>query len=149
AKPKFVLGLSATVTRKDGHHPIIFMQCRPVRFRVDAKAQAAARPFVHRVVLRKTTFAPPTDAEGDRLPIQRLYAALAANDTRNAMIFDDVLKSLEERHSPVILTERRDHALELAELLARFARNVVVLTGGMGTKQRRATKQRLESNTPE
>ena len=45
AKAKFVTGLSATVTRKDGHHPIIFMQCGPVRHRVDAKAQAAARPF--------------------------------------------------------------------------------------------------------
>ena len=45
AKARFVLGLSATVTRKDGHHPIIFMQCGPVRHAVDAKAQAAARPF--------------------------------------------------------------------------------------------------------
>jgi superfamily II DNA or RNA helicase len=31
AKARYVLGLSATVTRKDGHHPIIFMQCGPVR----------------------------------------------------------------------------------------------------------------------
>jgi superfamily II DNA or RNA helicase len=31
AKARFVLGLSATVTRKDGHHPIVFMQCGPVR----------------------------------------------------------------------------------------------------------------------
>ena len=42
AKAKFVTGLSATVTRKDGHHPIIFMQCGPVRHRVDARQQAAA-----------------------------------------------------------------------------------------------------------
>ena len=34
AKAKYVMGLSATVTRKDGHHPIIFMQCGPVRYRV-------------------------------------------------------------------------------------------------------------------
>ena len=27
AKVKYVLGLSATVTRQDGHHPIVFMQC--------------------------------------------------------------------------------------------------------------------------
>jgi hypothetical protein len=39
AKARFVLGLSATVARKDGHHPIIFMQCGPVRYRVDAKQQ--------------------------------------------------------------------------------------------------------------
>ena len=31
AKAKYVLGLSATVVRKDGHHPIISMQCGPVR----------------------------------------------------------------------------------------------------------------------
>ncbi len=56
AKARFVLGLSATVTRKDGHHPIIFMQCGPVRHRVDAKAQAAARPFEHTVIVRPTAF---------------------------------------------------------------------------------------------
>ena len=56
AKARFVVGLSATVTRKDGHHPIIFMQCGPVRHRVDARAQAAARPFEHTVVVRPTGF---------------------------------------------------------------------------------------------
>jgi hypothetical protein len=110
AKAKFVLGLSATVVRKDGHHPIIFMQCGPVRFRVDAKSQAAARPFLHRVVLRRTDFAAPSHSEGDRRQIQLLYAALAADDARNALIFDDLLKSLEEKRSPLILTERKDHA---------------------------------------
>ena len=58
AKARFVTGLSATVTRKDGHHPIIFMQCGPVRHRVDAKAQAAARPFQHTVLVRPTSFRP-------------------------------------------------------------------------------------------
>ena len=58
AKARFVTGLSATVTRKDGHHPIIFMQCGPVRHRVDAKAQAAARPFKHTVLVRPTSFRP-------------------------------------------------------------------------------------------
>jgi superfamily II DNA or RNA helicase len=144
AKAKFVLGLSATVARKDGHHPIIFMQCGPVRFRVDARSQAAARPFLHRVVLRTTDFAAPSGAEGERPPIQSLYAALAANDARNALIFDDVLKSLEERRSPLILTERKDHAQHLAEKLSRFARNVIVLTGGMGAKQQQAAMHRLD-----
>ena len=44
AKARYVTGLSATVARKDGHHPIIFMQGGPVRYRVDAKAQAARHP---------------------------------------------------------------------------------------------------------
>ncbi len=34
AKARYIVGFSATVERKDGHHPIIFMQCGPVRHRV-------------------------------------------------------------------------------------------------------------------
>ena len=56
SKARYVLGLSATVARKDGHHPIIFMQCGPVRYRVDAKSQAATRSFSHKVRLRETGF---------------------------------------------------------------------------------------------
>ena len=47
AKAKYVIGLTATPVRKDGHHPIIIMQCGPIRFRVDAKRQARERPFEH------------------------------------------------------------------------------------------------------
>lgn len=65
AKARFVTGLSATVTRKDGHHPIIFMQCWPVRYRVDAKAQALARPFVHNVMVRPTGFRTCREEESD------------------------------------------------------------------------------------
>jgi superfamily II DNA or RNA helicase len=54
------------------------------------------------------------------------------------------LQALEDKRSPVILTERKDHALLLARRVSRFARNVIVLTGGMGAKQRRAAMQRLE-----
>ena len=58
AKARFVTGLSATLTRKDGHHPIIFMQCGPVRHRVDAKKQAAARPFLTGYWSARPAFAP-------------------------------------------------------------------------------------------
>ena len=144
AKAKYILGLSATVTRQDGHHPIVFMQCGPVRFRTSAKAQARQRPFGHRAVLRPTAFKLPADLDGDRPPIQHVYAALAADEDRNDMIFDDVLQALEAGRSPILLTERKDHADRIAERLGRFARNVLVLRGGMGTRQRREIMQRLE-----
>jgi superfamily II DNA or RNA helicase len=60
------------------------------------------------------------------------------------MIFDDVLRALAAGRSPILLTERKNHAHRLAERLCRFARNVLVLRGGMGTKQRREVMQRLE-----
>ena len=115
AKAKFVLGLSATVTRRDGHHPIVFMQCGPVRFRTNARAQARQHPFRHRAILRPTAFQLPTELNGERTPIQHLYAALAVDGDRNDMIFNDVMQALEAGRSPILLTERKDHAHHLAE----------------------------------
>ena len=135
-KARYVLGLSATVTRKDGHHPIIFMQCGKVRFRVDAKQQAARRPFNHRVIIRHTEFSLPPEIDAARPPVQKIYTALGKDEKRNDMIFNEVLKALEARRSPVILTERKEHALLLAERLSRFAQNVVVLHGGMGGEKK-------------
>jgi len=68
-KAKYITGLSATVIRKDGHHPIIFMQCGPVRYRVDERKQAAARPFTHKVIVRKTGFKIDSDIDLEDLPI--------------------------------------------------------------------------------
>ena len=144
AKAKYVLGLSATVTRRDGHHPIVLMQCGPVRFRTSPKAQARQRPFEHRAVLRPTDFTMPAGMVAERPAIQQVYAALAADEDRNDMIFDDVLQALEAGRSPILLTQRKDHAHRLAERLNPFARNVLVLRGGMGTRQRREVMQRLE-----
>ena len=144
AKAKYVLGLSATVTRKDGHHPIVFMQCGPVRYQTNAKAEARRRPFRHRAILRSTQFRLPPDIDVDRPPIQHIYAALADDEDRNRLIFDDLLAALEAGRSPILLTERKNHARRLAERLERSARNVLLLRGGMGAKQRREIIQRLE-----
>ena len=148
AKAKYVLGLSATVTRQDGHHPIIFMQCGPVRFRASAKAQARQRPFGHRAILRPTAFRLPADLNEVPPRIQQVYAALAGDQDRNKLIFEDVMKALDARRSPIILTERKDHADHFAERLGRLRRNVLLLRGGMGIRQSREVMQRLE-NIPE
>ena len=137
SKARYVLGLSATVTRKDGHHPIVFMQCGPVRYRVNAKDQADKRPFHHRAILRPTAFRMPEAMDGEHLPIQQVYAALASDEERNALIFDDVLEALETGRSPIILTERKDHAQRMADRLGRFAKNVILLHGGMVSTARR------------
>ena len=145
SKARYVLGLSATVARKDGHHPIIFMQCGPVRYRVDAKSQAATRLFSHKVRLRKTGFGlrPDQEAHGySQMTV--LYAALAQDDERNDLIFDDVLLSLEAGRRPVILTERRDHLDYFRVRLEKFTRNLVVLYGGMNAAERRAAEDGLK-----
>ena len=145
SKARYVLGLSATVARKDGHHPIIFMQCGPVRYRVDAKSQAATRAFTHKVRLRETGFRPPPSLETQGpMHMTALYAALAGDEKRNDLIFDDVLHSLEARRRPVILTERRDHLEHLRGRFEKFTRNLVVLYGGMSAAERRAAEEGLK-----
>ena len=145
AKAKYVLGLSATVTRKDGHHPIIFMQCGPIRYRVDARKQAATRPFSHRVVVKKTSFRAQRQTPHATGAIQELYRLLARDAVRNDMIFDDILSALEAGRSPVVITERKDHLQAIAERLKKFAKNVIVLRGGMGAKQRHQATTALAS----
>jgi superfamily II DNA or RNA helicase/very-short-patch-repair endonuclease len=136
AKAKFITGLSATVTRKDGHHPIVFMQCGPVRYRVDAKQQAAARPFTHTVFVRPTGFRPLRTASADvRSQFHELYDELIADEARNRLICEDVVQAVREGRSPVVLTERTEHLNHLAERLSPDIRHLVVLRGGMGRKE--------------
>lgn len=146
AKAKYVTGLSATVTRKDGHHPIIMMQCGPIRYRVDAKQQAAARPFIHNVLVRPTSFHQPDIINPDaRIHFHELYDKLIADEVRNRLICEDVFSAVREKRSPVVLTERTEHLDKLAEKLSPEIRNLVILRGGMGAKALREVAARLAS----
>ena len=144
AKARFVIGLSATVARKDGHHPIIFMQCGPVRHRVDARAQAATRPFDHIVLVQPTTFQPARAVDPDRrVEFQTLYQELVCDEARNRRIADDVIEAVDAGRSPLVLTERNDHLDAIEMLLTSRVRHLVALRAGMGKKQRRAVADRL------
>ncbi|MEZ6099949.1 MAG: DEAD/DEAH box helicase family protein [Pirellulaceae bacterium] len=149
-KARYVLGLSATVNRKDGHHPIIFMQCGPVRHRVDAKSEAIARPFEHSAIVRPTSFRPISEANDDqRIQFQDLYRELIHDQDRNRMICEDVVRSIRDGRSPLVLTERRNHLDELATKLEKHIRHVVVLKGGAGIRESRAIMERLTAIKPE
>ena len=150
AKAKFVTGLSATVMRKDGHHPIILMQCGPIRYRADAKSQAAQRPFTHAVFVRPTGFRSSEPAQADaRVQFQDLYGELINDEKRNGLICSDVLQALREGRSPVVLTERNAHLDLLEDRLRGDIGNLVVLRGGMGKKQIAAVAERLNTILPE
>ena len=143
-KARFVLGLSATVERKNGHHPIIFMQCGPVRHRVHAKVQAAARPFEHRALVQPTSFQSCRVADPDaRVEFQALYRELVADEQRNRRICDDVAQCVRDGRSPLVLTERSEHLDRLEQMLAASVAHLVVLRAGLGKKQQDAQAQRL------
>ncbi len=149
AKARFVTGLSATVTRKDGHHPIVFMQCGPLRHRVDARQQAAARPFVHRVMVRPTGFRSFDPPDQDvRKAFQRLYTSLATDHRRNELICADVAACLREGRSPLVLTERTEHMDALANLLGPVVPHLIRLRGGLGRTELKALREKLSSIPP-
>jgi superfamily II DNA or RNA helicase/very-short-patch-repair endonuclease len=144
AKARFVTGLSATIARKDGHHPIILMQCGPVRYRVDAKVQAATRPFEHVVLVQPTSFRPLRAPDTDkRAEFQTLYQELVDDEQRNRRITDDVVDAVRAGRSPLVLTERNEHMDRLEQMLAPKVSHLVVLRAGMGKKQRQIVTERL------
>ncbi|HEX3679853.1 MAG TPA: hypothetical protein VHU90_09045 [Galbitalea sp.] len=120
------------------------MQCGPVRHRVNARAQAAARPFEHLVLVQPTTFHPARTPDADkRVEFQTLYQELVEDQVRNRRICDDVIESANNGRSPLVLTERTDHLDRLESLIAAGVRHLVVLRAGLGKKQRQAVTERL------
>jgi superfamily II DNA or RNA helicase len=142
-RARYLVGLTATPRRRDGHHPICEMQLGQVAFAFDAKAEAAARPFEHSLIPRETEFAP---SKPD-LSIQEIYRELASDRARNDMIVRDVSHALAESRVPLVLTERKDHLEILADLLRGVSRHLIVMSGGMVAKESRATAARLSRQT--
>ncbi|MGA2518964.1 MAG: DEAD/DEAH box helicase family protein [Thermodesulfobacteriota bacterium] len=142
-KARYVVGLTATPIRKDGHHPIIMMQCGPIRFKENAKRHATIMPFKHVVLTRFTDFKLPPELTDPK--IQDIYSALVFDKHRNELIFNDLLKALETGRSPLLLTERTEHLEWFAEHLKGFAQNIIILRGGMGTKQRKALAEQIKA----
>lgn len=132
-KCQYVLGLSATITRKDGHHPIIFMQCGPVRYRVSDRRQAMERPFDHRVIVRNTELALPQEGQ-EKATIHAVYDLIIHDEKRNNMLVADVRDALAQGRNPVVITERKEHLLWLENAFADI-KNLFVMRGGMRRKE--------------
>lgn len=144
---KYVYGLTATPIRKDGHQPIIFMQCGSIRFKDDAKKQAAKRPFEHYVIPRFTSLRVPLDKNEKDVSIQELYSEIVVNELRNQLIVDDIVRNFESGRNCLVLTERTAHVELLAKKLRERIPEVISLTGGMGVKRTREIMIQI-SETP-
>ncbi len=140
-KAKYVLGLTATPTRKDGHQPIIYMQCGPIRFHLSAKKAAESSPLQHKVFPRITDFV--WNRSESETAIQDIYAALIVSQERNDLIVRDLQQALSSGRSPLVLTSRTGHLDYLAGRLGGICPHIFILKGGMGTKQRKRLAESL------
>ncbi|USE35231.1 DEAD/DEAH box helicase family protein [Endozoicomonas sp. SCSIO W0465] len=106
---RYVLGITATPHRQDGHQPIIHMQAGPVRH----KAQEKQSEYLRKVIFRDTGLLPLPEWVENKPHISAVYQWLASNEERNQQIVRDVLMVAKDGRHPVILTERKEHAMLL------------------------------------
>ncbi|SER79578.1 DEAD/DEAH box helicase [Salipaludibacillus aurantiacus] len=136
----YVHGLTATPVRKDGLHPLMLMQCGPIRYKVTSKNMADVRSFHHILKPRKTSFQPFRE----EMPYQKLLDYLVKDEKRNDLIFNDLLFALDKGRSPLVLTERIEHVELLAKRLEGFAKNIIILTGQLKKKEKIALQEKLK-----
>jgi len=145
ATSKYIYGLTATPSRPDGHHPILFFYCGPVRFSVDAKKQAEKRPFEHYLIPRFTSFKIGSDKNEPDPTVQEIKSHLISDDIRNQLIVDDVVECYQKGRHLLILTERVAHVDDLGDMLRQRIPNVICLKGGMGVKKTAILMEELNS----
>ena len=138
AKAMYVVGLTATPIRRDGHQPIIFMQCGPIRHSAGKPESAPAQLEVWPKVL------PPPEIPPDS-PIQDVFRILVNDPSRNRRIAGDVLAAYREERKVLVLTERTNHLPLLREALGAEAENCFVLHGRLSKKQRAAVFAKLDA----
>ncbi len=131
ASARYVLGLSATPVRSNGHHPIIFMQCGPVRHIAKRPAHV---PDQLTVRIRHL----PTPSIPPHASIQEVIRLLAEDNDRNARIVADAINALNNGRKVLLLTKRTEHLDLLHTHLANVEYPCFMLHGRMKAKERQA-----------
>ncbi len=138
-RSKYVYGLTATPTRKDGLHKIIYMQCGDIRVRVANRELKQNRKMEHVVIVKNTGYKFIGEEEKQKLQISELLNDMCNNVFRNEIIIEDIKQSVLEGRIPIVLTERVDHLKILKEGLDEKLKGlgipVVIYKGTMGKKQ--------------
>ncbi|MCL4462216.1 MAG: DEAD/DEAH box helicase [Nitrospirae bacterium] len=129
AKARYVVGLTATPVRRDGHHPIIFMQCGPIRHSADRSETTPERLEVW-----PRQLSCPDIPSGSA--IQEVFRILANDPERNRRISRDVMAAYREGRKILVLTERTDHLELLREALGETIEYCFVLHGRLSRKTR-------------
>lgn len=138
----YVYGLTATPIRKDGHQPIIFMQCGKIRFTADAKSQMENQTFKRLLIPRFTSF---RNISSDTKTYVQVTQDLSEDKVRNEFIVEDVRIAIQEGRTPLVLTTRTAHVKALAQMLIPFADHVIQLIGADSAKEKRLALQNLQS----
>jgi superfamily II DNA or RNA helicase len=141
-KARYVLGLSATLVRRDGLQPILFMQCGPIR-------HTAERPLGAPETLELVSRTHQIQELPADLQIQELMRRLAEDQHRTERIVAEALACWGEGRKLLLLSERTDHITAIAAALTEQVPNLFLLHGRLSARQRSATLTALQALPPD
>ena len=141
-KARYVLGLSATLVRRDGLQPILFMQCGPIR-------HTAERPLGAPETLELVSRTHQLQELPADLQIQELMRRLAEDQHRTERIVAEALACWGEGRKLLLLSERTDHITAIAAALTEQVPNLFLLHGRLRAHQRSATQTALQALPPD
>jgi len=130
----YMLGLSATVQRKDRMDRCLGWFVGPVAFRAEMQA-----PQVVVQVRQHTTRVRPTLNKRQQLNFSKLVTDLTEEAARNAFLQQILHGCLSSKRSVLVLSDRRAHCVHLRETCARALPTIesVLLIGGDSKKRRK------------
>jgi len=142
ARAKCVLGLTATPDRQDGHQKIIFMLAGPIRHKVTSNY---TDKFEQQVIVKRLYNQPPIElVNSEKRPcISDVYQWLCQDQNRSQGIVADVIDEITKGKHPLILTERREHAERIYQMLIEKDIHSVILKGAMRAKERKIANEQL------
>ena len=130
--------LSATPVRRDGHHPIVFMQCGPVRHSAPRNRNASTPLTVHPRIL-------PAPDLPICITIQAVFRARIEDEARNRVIAEDGTEAYHKGRKILLPTERAGHVTTLYSLLRARLTNCFTLHGRLSRKHRTETMQKIDA----
>jgi superfamily II DNA or RNA helicase len=143
-RAKYVLGLTATPERQDGHQKIIFMAAGPIRHKVKSSSEGR---YEQEVQVHQLYDTPPLHLSRpeERQKITDAYRWIMENEARTRRITSDVIDSVYENRHPIVLTERREHAEMINNLLKENGIDSIILKGAMKAAERKRVEEHLHS----
>jgi len=137
-RARYVQGLTATPIRRDGRHPILLMQCGPIR-------HTAPRPtgMPQRLEVISTPVS-STMAFPDDTPIQTIFRQLTNDDLRTSTLVNAIIQTYRQGRKILALSERTDHLNTLHARLQGQIESLFLLHGRQPGQQRADTLARLD-----
>lgn len=133
---RYVLGLTATPTRKDGLERLVHYFLGPSAYRKSLRVSRDAMVMVIKYSCMAYGDPPPINVRGD-VDFAKVLSALASNRERTAFLCDIVKRELEDR-DVLVLSHRRTHCVSLVDELRSRGLDAGLYVGGI--KEVPATK---------